>query len=251
MLWKFHVAPPSPCLLDGCASRARCTVYKAQPAECSARTFCVTSSEFGMSHAESLQIELVCFGNLWTRNVRIWEETPVTFIERSTLFLIFLFIIIIRPFCFSLTKPASFADCVGDELPMGWEQVLDPSRGVYYVNHGESKSEKESIIINFGEFLIVYNKHWRKAKLKLMIYRVPQKEFKSRIRGWSGGRCRRTCCASTWSPPRTTSPTSRSWSPSSSSGSASPRMSSSTLTPPWLLSLIQQQVVSIRKHFLF
>ena len=22
---------------------------------------------------------------------------------------------------------------------MGWEQVLDPSRGVYYVNHGESK----------------------------------------------------------------------------------------------------------------
>lgn len=46
---------------------------------------------------------------------------------------------IIISFCFSLTKPASFADCVGDELPMGWEQVLDPSRGVYYVNHGESK----------------------------------------------------------------------------------------------------------------
>ena len=84
------------------------------------------------------QIEFVCFGNLWT-NVRIREETPVTFIERSMMFLNFL--LSNRPLCFSLTKPASFADCVGDELPMGWEQVLDPSRGVYYVNHGESKSE--------------------------------------------------------------------------------------------------------------
>jgi hypothetical protein len=41
--------------------------------------------------------------------------------------------------CFSLTKPQSFADCVGDELPLGWEQVIDYSRGVYYINHVESK----------------------------------------------------------------------------------------------------------------
>ena len=34
----------------------------------------------------------------------------------------------------SLTKPASFADCVGDELPVGWEQIID-YRGVYFVNH--------------------------------------------------------------------------------------------------------------------
>lgn len=39
----------------------------------------------------------------------------------------------------SLTKPQSFADCVGDELPVGWEQVLDYNRGVYYVNHMESE----------------------------------------------------------------------------------------------------------------
>jgi len=43
----------------------------------------------------------------------------------------------------SLTKPASFADCVGDELPVGWEQVLDISRGVYYVNHVEKKVQIE------------------------------------------------------------------------------------------------------------
>jgi len=43
----------------------------------------------------------------------------------------------------SLTKPASFADCVGDELPLGWEQVLDLNRGVYYVNHSEKQVQEE------------------------------------------------------------------------------------------------------------
>ena len=71
-----------------------------------------------------------------------WRKPQLHLAKNLDIF--FHFLIIIRPFCFSLTKPASFADCVGDELPMGWEQVLDPSRGVYYVNHGESKSEKET-----------------------------------------------------------------------------------------------------------
>lgn len=43
----------------------------------------------------------------------------------------------------SLTKPASFADCVGDELPLGWEQVVDYNRGVYYVNHVEKQVQME------------------------------------------------------------------------------------------------------------
>ena len=33
------------------------------------------------------------------------------------------------------TKPKTFADCVGDELPLGWEEVIDPSLGVYYIDH--------------------------------------------------------------------------------------------------------------------
>lgn len=36
---------------------------------------------------------------------------------------------------FSLTKPTSFADCLGDELPYGWEQVCDQKIGTYFVNH--------------------------------------------------------------------------------------------------------------------
>ncbi|XP_007496145.1 protein WWC2 isoform X2 [Monodelphis domestica] len=34
-----------------------------------------------------------------------------------------------------LTKPLSFADCVGDELPWGWEAAFDPQIGVYYIDH--------------------------------------------------------------------------------------------------------------------
>ncbi|XP_019389893.1 PREDICTED: protein WWC2 [Crocodylus porosus] len=34
-----------------------------------------------------------------------------------------------------LTKPLSFADCVGDELPLGWEAAYDPQIGVYYIDH--------------------------------------------------------------------------------------------------------------------
>jgi len=34
-----------------------------------------------------------------------------------------------------LFKPASFADCLGDELPFGWEVAYDPQVGTYYVNH--------------------------------------------------------------------------------------------------------------------
>ncbi|NXO64511.1 WWC2 protein, partial [Phainopepla nitens] len=34
-----------------------------------------------------------------------------------------------------LTKPLSFADCVGDELPWGWEAAYDAQIGVYYIDH--------------------------------------------------------------------------------------------------------------------
>ncbi|MGH0144278.1 UNVERIFIED_CONTAM: hypothetical protein FKN15_046638, partial [Acipenser sinensis] len=38
-------------------------------------------------------------------------------------------------FHFRITKPLTFADCVGDELPLGWEVVYDQQIGVYYIDH--------------------------------------------------------------------------------------------------------------------
>lgn len=38
-----------------------------------------------------------------------------------------------------LTKPQSFADCLGNELPFGWEECYDEQVGVYYVDHSNSE----------------------------------------------------------------------------------------------------------------
>lgn len=37
--------------------------------------------------------------------------------------------------CNRYTKPQTFADCVGDELPLGWEESYDQIIGQYYINH--------------------------------------------------------------------------------------------------------------------
>lgn len=37
------------------------------------------------------------------------------------------------------TKPLTFADCIGDELPVGWEEAYDPAVGAYYVDHNTSE----------------------------------------------------------------------------------------------------------------
>lgn len=40
---------------------------------------------------------------------------------------------------FRQTKPLTFADCIGDELPVGWEEAFDPVVGAYYVDHNTSE----------------------------------------------------------------------------------------------------------------
>ncbi|MBN3278629.1 WWC2 protein, partial [Polyodon spathula] len=42
-----------------------------------------------------------------------------------------------------LTKPLSFADCVGDELPWGWEAAYDPQIGIYYIDHTNKTTQLE------------------------------------------------------------------------------------------------------------
>ncbi|KAJ8798048.1 hypothetical protein J1605_016931 [Eschrichtius robustus] len=33
------------------------------------------------------------------------------------------------------TKPLTFADCISDELPLGWEEAYDPQVGDYFIDH--------------------------------------------------------------------------------------------------------------------
>lgn len=41
------------------------------------------------------------------------------------------------------TKPASMADCIGDELPFGWEVAYGPGIGVYYIDHMNRRNQVE------------------------------------------------------------------------------------------------------------
>lgn len=42
-------------------------------------------------------------------------------------------------FILRLIKPESFADCIGNELPLGWEEVYDINVGHYFINHNTRK----------------------------------------------------------------------------------------------------------------
>lgn len=37
------------------------------------------------------------------------------------------------------TKPLTFADCISNELPLGWEEAYDPQVGDYFIDHNTSK----------------------------------------------------------------------------------------------------------------
>ena len=41
------------------------------------------------------------------------------------------------------TKPACVSDCVGDELPYGWEVACAPKVGVYFIDHINRKNQLE------------------------------------------------------------------------------------------------------------
>lgn len=44
---------------------------------------------------------------------------------------------------FRFTKPENFADCIGNELPLGWEEVYDRQIGHYYINHNTQTTQLE------------------------------------------------------------------------------------------------------------
>ncbi|KAF4531755.1 hypothetical protein B566_EDAN014495, partial [Ephemera danica] len=41
------------------------------------------------------------------------------------------------------TKPQNFSDCIGNELPLGWEEAYDQQIGVYYINHISQTTQME------------------------------------------------------------------------------------------------------------
>uniref|UniRef100_A0A8C7BXJ3 WWC family member 3 n=1 Tax=Neovison vison TaxID=452646 RepID=A0A8C7BXJ3_NEOVI len=84
-------------------------------------------------------------------------------------------------FC-RITKPLTFADCVGDELPLGWETVYDKQIGIYYMDHinkltqiedprEQWRREQERML---KEYLIVAQEA---LNAKKEIYQIKQQRF--------------------------------------------------------------------------
>ncbi|NWX83500.1 WWC3 protein, partial [Nothoprocta ornata] len=83
---------------------------------------------------------------------------------------------------YRITKPLTFADCVGDELPLGWETVYDQQIGVYYMDHinkltqiedprEQWRREQERML---KEYLIVAQEA---LNAKKEIYQIKQQRF--------------------------------------------------------------------------
>uniref|UniRef100_A0ACB8FJR0 Uncharacterized protein n=1 Tax=Sphaerodactylus townsendi TaxID=933632 RepID=A0ACB8FJR0_9SAUR len=81
-----------------------------------------------------------------------------------------------------ITKPLTFADCVGDELPLGWETVYDQQIGIYYMDHinqltqiedprEQWRREQERML---KEYLIVAQEA---LNAKKEIYQIKQQRF--------------------------------------------------------------------------
>ncbi|XP_077001390.1 protein WWC3 isoform X2 [Tamandua tetradactyla] len=81
-----------------------------------------------------------------------------------------------------MTKPLTFADCVGDELPLGWETVYDKQIGIYYMDHinkltqiedprEQWRREQERML---KEYLIVAQEA---LNAKKEIYQIKQQRF--------------------------------------------------------------------------
>uniref|UniRef100_A0A663M462 WWC family member 3 n=1 Tax=Athene cunicularia TaxID=194338 RepID=A0A663M462_ATHCN len=79
-------------------------------------------------------------------------------------------------------EPLTFADCVGDELPLGWETVYDQQIGVYYMDHinqltqiedprEQWRREQERML---KEYLIVAQEA---LNAKKEIYQIKQQRF--------------------------------------------------------------------------
>uniref|UniRef100_A0A8B9PBX9 WW and C2 domain containing 1 n=1 Tax=Apteryx owenii TaxID=8824 RepID=A0A8B9PBX9_APTOW len=72
----------------------------------------------------------------WTPAEESWPSVQVC----HTQLCLFILNIIL---CFRYTKPLTFADCISDELPLGWEEAYDPQVGVYYIDHNTKTTQIE------------------------------------------------------------------------------------------------------------
>ncbi|RXM32365.1 Protein KIBRA [Acipenser ruthenus] len=104
------------------------------------------------------------------------------------------------------TKPLSFADCIGDELPVGWEEAYDPQVGSYYVDHNTQctqiedprvqwQREQESMLKDYlgvAQDSLVAQKQICQVKEQRL--QLAQQEYRQLSEAWRDKSASRTSC---------------------------------------------------------
>ncbi|XP_036141940.1 protein kibra [Monomorium pharaonis] len=90
------------------------------------------------------------FGQLNIRNASFFSDIFCTRVTRiiiltSAILYVTILLLILFSFhcCCRFTKPQTFADCIGNELPLGWEEAYDKHVGCYYINHVNQTTQLE------------------------------------------------------------------------------------------------------------
>lgn len=55
-------------------------------------------------------------------------------------------------------KP-EISQCIGDQLPYGWERIIDPVIGVYYADHIERKNQWDNPVLVWQRRLMLLDQH--------------------------------------------------------------------------------------------
>lgn len=57
------------------------------------------------------------------------------------------------------SKPRSVKDCIGDQLPYGWERIIDPNVGTYYTDHLNRRNTWEDPVSNWRRQNRILSQH--------------------------------------------------------------------------------------------
>ena len=83
-----------------------------------------------------------------------------------------------------LTKPANVADCVGDELPYGWEVACAPKVGVYFIDHINRRNQLEDPRVQCrNQQIHMLNSYLRQADSSLADSKVRVAQLKRELDG--------------------------------------------------------------------
>lgn len=83
-----------------------------------------------------------------------------------------------------LNKPHTFEDCVGEELPYGWEQSIDDEVGIYFINHNcwTTQLDDPRLFSKAAQQRVEFHRFLRDAEDRIREQRKRARELEENLR---------------------------------------------------------------------